>query len=415
MATHRDCVVIGAGQAGLATSYYLTEAGCDHVVLERDRVGERWRSERWDSFTLVTPNLMSSLPSFPYEGDDPDGFLTRNEVVAYLEAYVDRFDPPLKTGVEVLSVRQRGAGYTVDTTDDAYETTNVVVATGPFQRPRIPEFGAELPSSVRQLHTSRYRNPDQLDPGGVLVVGSGQSGVQIAKELHESGRDVYLSVGKAAKAPRRYRGRDIVSWMVAMGGFEATVASLDSPADRFAPNPYVSGTDGGQEIDLLELAADGMTLLGRAESVEGGRLVVADDLEENLRNAYRFYAGMLDQIDDLIETEGIDAPDPEFVPRDPESISVESVRELDLAAANVQTVIWATGFRFDFDWVEPATFDEYGYPVHDRGVTDTPGLYFFGLPWLHTGGSALLFGVGGDAKYVTDHILERLEQPTPNT
>lgn len=415
MTTHRDVIVIGAGQAGLATSYYLTEAGCDHLVIERGRVGERWRSERWDSFTLVTPNVMSGLPGFPYEGDDPDGFLTCDEVVAYLEAYVDRFDPPLVTGVDVVAVRQCDAGYTVETTDTTYETPNVVVATGPFQRPRIPEFGTELPSPIRQLHTSQYRNPDQLDPGGVLVVGSGQSGVQIAKELHESGRDVYLSVGEATKAPRRYRGRDIVRWMATMGGLTATVDSLDSPADRFAPNPYVSGKDGGQEIDLLDLAADGMTLLGRAEGVEDGRLVVAGDLEENLRNAYRFYAGMLEKIDELIETEGIDAPAPEFAPRDPEEVSVESVRELDPAAANVHTVIWATGFRFDFDWVEPATFDEYGYPVHDRGVTDTPGLYFLGLPWLHTGGSSLLFGVGGDAEYVTDHIVDRLEQSTPNT
>ena len=415
MTEHCDIVVIGAGQAGLATSYYLTEAGCNHVVLERDRVGERWRSERWDSFTLVTPNVMSRLPGFPYEGDDSDGFLTRDEVVEYLDAYVDRFDPPLRTGVEALAVRRHDAGYTVETTDTTYETTNVVVATGPFQRPRIPEFGAEFPSSVRQLHTSEYRNPDQLDSGGVLVVGSGQSGTQIATELHESGRDVYLSVGKAAKAPRRYRGKDIVRWMVALGGLEAVVDSLDSPADRFAPNPYVSGKDGGQEIDLIELAADGMTLLGRAERVEDGRLVVAGDLKENLRNAYRFYAGMLEKIDDLIETEGIDAPDPEFVPRNPEEISVERVRELDLEAANVRTVIWATGFQFDFDWVEPATFDEYGYPVHDRGVTDTPGLYFLGLPWLHTAGSSLLFGVGGDAEHVTDHILSRLEQTTPNT
>ena len=415
MTEYHDVVVIGAGQAGLATSYYLTEAGCDHVVLERDRVGERWRSERWDSFTLVTPNVMSRLPGFPYEGDDPDGFLARDEVVEYLEAFVDRFDPPLRTGVEVLAVRQHDAGYAVETTDTTYEAPNVVVATGPFQRPRVPEFGAEFPSSIEQLHTSEYRNPDQLDPGGVLVVGSGQSGTQIATELHESGRDVYLSVGKAAKAPRRYRGKDIVRWMVALGGLEAVVDSLDSPADRFAPNPYVSGKDGGQEIDLLDLAADGLTLLGRAEGTEKGVLIVAGDLEENLRNAYRFYAGMLGQIDDLIETEGIDAPDPEFVPRDPEAISVESVRELDLEAANVRTVVWATGFRFDFGWVEPATFDEYGYPVHDRGVTDTPGLYFLGLPWLHTAGSSLLFGIGGDAEHVADDILSRLEQAAPNT
>ena len=410
-----DVVVIGAGQAGLATSYYLTEADCDHVVLERDRIGERWRSERWDSFTLVTPNWMVDLPGFPYEGDDPEGFLSRDEVVAHLEAYVDRFDPPLRTGVDVTAVRRAGSGFVVETDDSTYEAANVVVATGPYQRPHVPSFGTEIPPSVRQIHTSQYRNPDQLQPGGVLVIGSAQSGAQVAQELHESGRDVYLSVSGALKGPRRYRGRDIVRWMVDLGLFDGTVDGLESPADRFASSIYVSGKAGGQEIDLLDLAADGMTLLGRAEGVEDGVLVVADDLEENLRNAYRFYAGLIGQIDDLVETDGIDAADPEFVPRDPEDISIESVRALDFEAANVRTVIWATGFRFDFGWVEPAILDEYGYPVHDRGVTDTPGLYFLGLPWLHTGSSSLLFGVGGDAEYVTDHILDRLEQPTPGT
>ena len=414
MTTHRDGV-IGGGQAGLATSYYLTEAGCDHVVLERDRIGERWRSEKWDSFTLVTPNWMTGLPGFPYEGDDPDGFLSREEVVAYLEAYVDRFDPPLQSGVEVKAVRRTDSGFTIETAGAPYETANVVIATGPFQQPRIPSVSADIPSFVRQLHTSRYVNPEQLPTDGVLVVGSAQSGAQIAQELHESGRDVYLSVSGAPKGPRRYRGKDIVDWMSDLGMFEKTVDDLESPAARFAPSIYVSGKDEGQEIDLLDLAADGMTLLGRTAGAEDGHLVFADDLEENLRNAYRFYAGLIEQIDEHIETAGVDAPEPEFRPTDPDDISVDGVRELDLEAANVRTVIWATGYGSDFSWVDPTTFDEYGYPIHDRGITEIPGLYFVGLPWLHSQGSSLLFGVGKDAKHITDHILDRLEQPTLRT
>ncbi|EMA46693.1 flavin-containing monooxygenase [Halococcus saccharolyticus] len=413
MTRHRDVVVIGGGQAGLATSYYLSEAGCDHLVLERDRVGERWRSEKWDSFTLVTPNWTNGLPGFPYEGDDPDGFLSREDVIAYLEAYVDRFDPPLQCGVEVMAVQRNDSGFTVETTDATYEAANVVVATGTFQQPRTPAFSADVPSFVRQVHTSRYGNPEQLPSGGVLVVGSGQSGAQIATELHESGRDVYLSVSGAPKAPRRYRGKDVVGWMVDMGGFDAPVDSLDSPADRFAPSVYVSGKDGGREIDLLDLAADGMMLLGRTEGIEGGRLVFANDLEENLHNAYRFYAGLIGQIDEHIEAGDIDAPEPEFVPPIPDDISVDSPRELDLETANVRTVIWATGYEFDFSWVEPATFDEYGYPVHDRGVTEVAGLYFVGLQWLHTQGSSLLFGVGDDAKHITEHVLSRLDRSSP--
>lgn len=408
-------VVVGGGQAGLATSYYLTRAGIDHVVLERDRIGERWRSERWDSFTLVTPNWATRLPGFPYEGDDPDGFSTREEVIEYLEAYVDHFDPPVRCGVEVTAVRSSGTGFTVATTGGTYETSNVVVATGTFQRPRIPAFAVELPSSVRQLHASRYENPDRLPAGGVLVVGSAQSGAQIARELHESGREVYLSVSSAPKAPRRYRGRDIVGWMVDVGSFETTVDELPSPADRFAPSAYGSGRNGGEEIDLLDLAAAGTTLLGRTEGVRARRLVFADDLEENLRHAYRFYTGLLERVDRHIETAGVDAPAPDLDLVDPDGISVDPPRNLDLEDANVRTVVWATGYDFDFEWVEPATVDEYGYPIHERGITGTPGLYFVGLLWLHTQGSSLLYGVGDDAEHVVADVVDRTTRLAPSS
>jgi putative flavoprotein involved in K+ transport len=402
-----DALVIGGGQAGLAASYHLTEADCEHVVLERDRVGERWRSEKWDSFTLVTPNWMNRLPGFPYRGDDPDGFLTREQVVAYLEDYVDHFDPPLRCGIEATSVRRNGSGFTVKTPAGSYEAANVVVATGTFQQPHVPEFSADVPSTVRQLHSSRYRTPDRLPPGAILVVGSGQSGTQITQELHEAGRDVYLSVSGAPKAPRRYRGRDFTRWLVDIG-LEETVDDLDSPGDRFAPHPYVSGKDGGREIDLLEMAEEGMTLLGRTDGVEGDRLLLADDLDESLRASYETYGELTGGIDRYIEGAGIDAPPPDVSHPDADDLSFDTVGDLDLESAGIRTIVWATGYRFDFSWVEPATFDEWGYPVHDRGVTDVPGLYFLGLHWLHTQASGLLVGVGEDAEHVSDHLLSRV-------
>lgn len=405
MPPKRAAVVIGGGQAGLAVSYHLTAADCDHVVLERDRIGERWRSEKWDSFTLVTPNWMNRLPGFPYDGDDPDGFLTRGEVVAYLEAYVDHFDPPVRCGVEATAVRRNGSGFVVETTAGAYEADNVVVATGTFQRPRIPDFSAAVPSSVRQLHSSRYRNPDRLPPGAVLVVGSGQSGAQIAQELHEAGRQVYLSVSGAPKAPRQYRGRDFTRWLVDIG-LEETVDDLDSPEERFAAHPYVTGKDRGGAIDLLAMADEGLTLLGRTVGVEDGRLQFADDAEANLRTGYEAYHELTGGIDRYIEQAGIDAPPPAPVPA-PEEITVEADTSLDLQTADVRTVVWATGYGFDFSWVEPARFDAWGYPEHERGVTAVDGLYFVGLHWLHTLTSGLFAGVGEDAEHVADHLLAR--------
>jgi putative flavoprotein involved in K+ transport len=406
MPPEREALVIGGGQAGLAVSYHLTVADCDHVVLERDRVGERWRSERWDSFTLVTPNWMNRLPGFPYRGDDPDGFLTREQVVTYLEDYVAHFDPPLRCGIEATAVRRDGSGFTVETTAGPYEAANVVVATGTFQRPRVPEFNAAVPSTVRQLHSSRYQSPDHLPPGAVLVVGSGQSGAQIAQELHEAGRDVYLSVSGGPKVPRRYRGRDFTRWLLEIG-LDETVEDLDSPAERFAPHPYVSGKDGGREIDLLDMAEEGMTLLGRTVSAADGRLHFADDLEDNLRAAFEAYRELTGGIDQYVEEAGVDAPPPTGSPPDVDDIAVDAIGVLDLESANVRTVVWATGYGFDFGWVEPATLDEWGYPVQDRGVTDVPGLYSVGLHWLHTQGSGLLVGVGEDAEHVADHLLAR--------
>lgn len=403
-----DVVVIGGGQAGLATSYCLIDADvqCDHVVLERGRVGERWRSEHWDSFTLVTQNWGNQLPGFTYEDcdripDDPEAFLTRAEIVDFLKAYADHFDPPLQSGVEVTSVERRGSGFAVKTSDGTAETANVVVATGNTHEPSVPSFADDLPSSVQGLHSSSYRNPDDLPPGAVLVVGSGQSGGQIATELHESGRDVYLSVGGSGKMPRRYRGKDIIRWLDAMG--RDTAEDLDSPALRFTPNAHFSG--GGTEIDLLALRDDGVTLLGRAAGVDEGSLLFADDLQENLRAAYQFYVGRLDDIDEYVDREGIDAPEPAIERPNPEDVTAETDRRLDLEAANVGTVLWATGFEFDYGWLDPVELDDQGFPVHERGVTETPGLYLVGMDFLYDRKSGFIRGVGRDARYIANHLV----------
>lgn len=410
MAEQRDVVVIGGGQAGLATSHCLTEAdvSCDHVVLERGGVGERWRSERWDSFTLVTQNWGNQLPGFTYADcdripDDPEAFLTREEIVDFLDAYADHVDPPLRTGVEVTGVDKRGSGFAVETSDGTWEADNVVVATGNAHDPSVPPFGDDLPSSIQQIHSSGYRNPDDLPPGAVLVVGSGQSGGQIATELHEHGRDVYLSVGGSGKMPRRYRGKDIIRWLDAMG--RDTVENLDDPALRFTPNAHFSGADGGSEIDLLVLRDEGVTLLGRAEGLDDGSLLFADDLAENLRGAYQFYIDRLDDIDAYVEAEHVDAPEPEIERPDPDAITTESDRRLDLEAADVGTVVWATGFEFDYGWL-PVDLDGQGFPVHERGVTTTPGLYLVGMDFLFDRKSGFIRGAGRDARYVAEHLVE---------
>lgn len=410
MPKQRDVVVVGGGQSGLATSYCLTDAetACDHVVLERGRIGERWRSESWDSFTLVTQNWGNHLPGFSYRDceripNDPEVFLTNDQVVDFLEAYADHFDAPVEAGVEVTSLQKEGSTFSVETSERTIEAENVVVTTGDTNTPNVPSFSDELPTSVRQLHSSSYRNPGELPLGGVLVVGSGQSGGQIAKELHARGRDVYLSVGGSGMMPRRYRGKDIIRWLDAMG--RDTVDDLDSPELRFTSNALFSGQDGGEEIDLLELRDDGMTLFGRAEGFDGGAVRFADDLEESLRASYQFYNDRLDDIDEYVEREGIDAPEPDLDRPDPTSISAESQRRLDLEEAGIGTVVWATGFDFDFSWL-PVERDDQGFPVHERGVTSTPGLYLVGMDFLYDRKSGFIRGVGRDAQYVVDHLIE---------
>ncbi len=406
MPEHVDTIVVGGGQAGLSVSYHLKQRGLEHVVFEQaERVAEVWRS-RWDSFTLITPNWMIRLPGAEYQGDEPDGFMPRDELVAYIEDYVAGFDPPLRFGYKVTSVEPAEAGYRVRTNQGEFSTANVVIATGMFQAPRLPAFSRNLSPDIRQLHSSEYRNPQALPDGAVLVVGSAQSGCQIAEELYQSGRKVYLSVSGAGRIPRRYRGKDATRWSEELGIANRTVDQLPSPKAKFGASLHASGKDGGHSINLHQFAGDGVVLLGHIQDAQGRRIALVPDLKENLAKADNIEADFVKLVDRYIESQGLDLP-PDPQPQLADGYEADEILELDLEAAGIQSVIWATGYSFDFSLVKRPVFDEDGFPVQQRGVSEFPGLYFVGLPFLHTIKSGLLAGVGDDAAHVVSTIAER--------
>jgi len=409
--SHHSVVVIGGGQAGLAMSYCLQQRGIEHVVLEKNRVGHEWREHRWDSFCLVTPNWQCRLPGFPYNGPDPHGFMLKDEIVRYLEDYVGFFGPPLHEGVAATRLQARAraganAGFDLSTTAGDCFAEQVVVATGGYHTPRIPRWAERLPETIAQLHSSQYRNPQSLAPGEVLVVGTGQSGCQIAEDLHLAGRRVHLAVGGAPRTARRYRGRDVVDWLEDMGYYSLPVHEHPlKERVRAKANHYVTGRDGGRDIDLRQRAREGMRLYGHVEAARGARLLLVLDLKKNLDQADAVAESIKTSIDKYIADRGIEAPlearyRPVWEP------SGENV-SLDLASSSITTVIWCTGFHSDYSWVDVPIFDGRGYPVHFRGVTAASGLYFLGLPWLYTWGSGRFSGVAVDADYLGDRIEER--------
>jgi putative flavoprotein involved in K+ transport len=409
MAESVNTIVIGAGQAGLSTSYFLKRQGVEHLVLEKEALGASWR-KRWDSFTLVTPNAMCNLPNFACNGD-PDGFLQRDGIVRYLEDFAATFEPPLRTGVCVTAVTPdpSGGGFTVKTDKGDYQCQNVVVATSIFQQPRIPAFASQLPRGVMQLHSDKYRNPAQLPDGAVLVVGSGQSGAQIMDELFMDGRQVYLSVSRAGGALRRYRGKDTFAWLRKLGIFEMSVHQLDSPAERFEAHNHVSGRDGGKTINLRRYGRNGVTLLGKVAGINGDCLYLADDLADNLNLADKTSRQLCEMLDKQIAAQGVEAPPPRVEELTPDTWQPSPTpRELSLSQAGINTVIWATGYRFDFSWIRGADLDEFGYPIQQQGVAPQPGLYFVGLHWLNKFKSGLLYGVAEDAEHVATHLRSRL-------
>jgi putative flavoprotein involved in K+ transport len=398
-----EVLVVGGGQAGLAMSEHLSASHVSHLVLERHRIAERWRTERWDSLVANGPAWHDRFPGLTFSGVDPDAFASKGQVADYFEAYAEQIDAPIRCGVEVLSVRrkERRATFRAETTDGTIEARYVVAATGPFQRPLIPPI---LPDDapVVQMHSSGYRNPSQLPDGAVLVVGAGSSGVQIADELLRAGRRVYLSVGRHERPPRRYRGRDFVWWLGVLGKWDAQTPPLGAEHVTIA----VSGADGGRTVDFRELDARGMVLVGSTASGDRETVQFATDLGENIARGDASYLSLLDEADAYATGAGLDLPEePEARQLGPlPSGAVDPLNELDLADAGVTTVIWATGFAIDYGWLEVDAFDATGRPRHQRGVSSQPGVYFLGLPWLSRRGSSFIWGVWHDARYLADHI-----------
>jgi putative flavoprotein involved in K+ transport len=411
-----ETLIIGGGQAGLSTSYCLSQARQPHLILEQaSQLADAWRNHRWDSFTLVTPNWQVRLPGNAYAGSDPDGYLSGAEVVNYLEQYAASFHAPIRFGIRVSKVTRGDADYIVRTDAGDFQATNVVIATGFFQKPKVPRFSASLPATMQQLHSGEYRNPSGLPAGAVLVVGSGQSGCQIAEELYQSGRKVYLSVGSSSgRAPRRYRGKDCMWWLEQNGFFNRTVDMLPSPKAKFAGNPHASGKAGGHTINLHQFVRDGVTLLGRITDAHGATIVLADDLKENLAKADKFEADLVVAIDRFIAENKLDAPE-ETLPQLRDGFDAKALATLDLEAAGVTCIVWAMGYAYDFSWIDLPVLDEDGYPVQRRGVTAFPGLYFVGLHWQYTAKSDLLFGVGDDAAYVAAQIAARGQREAGST
>jgi putative flavoprotein involved in K+ transport len=406
MLQHIDTIIVGGGQAGLSTSYYLKKQGRDHIIFEKaHQPAQVWRN-RWDSFTLITPNWMIRLPGAPYSGDNPDGFMSRDALVQYFEAYIEQYQLPVRFGVTVNSVEYLGDGYLVRTSEGDYKALNLVVACGLHQKPKVPPFSGNLSPNIHQLHSSQYKNPESLPPGAVLVVGSAQSGSQIAEELYQNGRKVFLSVSSAGRFPRRYRGRDANYWMEKMGYFARTVNDLKSPKDKFAPSGHGTGKDGGHTINLHQFAKDGVTLLGHVRDIRGEQILLAPDLKEDLARADQFELNFTKEVDAYIESEGLNIPE-ESLPKLTDGFDVDEILELDPERAGITKVIWATGYAFDFSWINLPVFDQDGFPIQDCGVSRFPGLYFVGMTFLCTGISGLLAGVGDDARHIAQTIQEQ--------
>ncbi|MCW1243872.1 NAD(P)/FAD-dependent oxidoreductase [Pseudomonas sp. SAICEU22] len=401
-----DTLVIGAGQAGVAMSEHLSRQGVPHLVVERNRIAEAWRTARWDSLVANGPAWHDRFPGLEFACLDPDAFASKDQVAEYFEAYARKFNAPIRTGVEVRKVERTVGrpGFTVDTSDGLIEATNVVVATGPFQRPVIPPIAPEI-ATVTQIHSAQYRNPAQLAEGAVLVVGAGSSGVQIADELQRAGKQVYLSVGAHDRPPRAYRNRDFCWWLGVLGEWDAEAVKPGKEHVTIA----VSGARGGHTVDFRRLAHEGITLVGLTRAFDGSVVSFESNLAENIARGDENYLALLDAADAYIERNGLDLPpEPEarrLLP-DPECMT-HPIQELDLAEAGVRTIIWATGYSVDYSWLNVDVLKADGKPRHQRGVSSEPGLYFVGLPWQSRRGSAFIWGVWHDARHITDHIVKQ--------
>jgi putative flavoprotein involved in K+ transport len=398
-----ETLIVGAGQAGVAMSEHLSNCSVPHLVLERHRVAERWRSERWDSLVANGPAWHDRFPGMEFSNIHPDVFAPKESVADYFVAYAKKIAAPIRCGVEVTEVRRQVGrpGFRVETSDGVIEANSVVAATGPFQRPTIPPLVSEV-SGVLQIHSNTYRNPEKLPEGAVLVVGAGSSGVQIADELMRSNKRVYLSVGPHDLPPRSYRGRDFVWWLGVLGKWEVAAPEPGTEHVTIA----VSGANGGQTVDFRRLAGQGMTLVGRTESFKDGVMHFASDLADNIARGNANTLSVLDEADAYVVRNGlnlVEEPEARKVEVDPQCVT-EPILALNLAQVGVSSIVWATGFAVDYSWLKVDAFDEQGKPKHERGVSVEPGVYFLGLPWLSRRGSSFIWGVWHDAKYLADQI-----------
>lgn len=402
---HHSVAIVGGGQAGLSLSHYLSERSIDHVVFEKHRAMHVWRTQRWDNFCLVTPNWQCRLPGHEYRGSEPHGFMRKDEIIEYLDGFKAAVNAPLREGVAVRRVAPRGqGGFAIDTSGGAFTADQVVVASGGYHVPIVPRMAERLPRHLLQLHSEQYRNAGALPEGAVLVVGAGQSGAQIAEDLHLAGRQVVLAVGAAPRCARFYRGKDVVDWLADMGYYDMSVHEHPlREGVRDNTNHYVTGRDGGRDIDLRKFALEGMQLYGALTDVDGaGTLKFEPNLAAVLDSADRTYNGINASIDKHIAERGLEAPPgqsyvPVWTPAAERS-------ELDLSASGISSVIWCIGFTPDFSWLDAPVFNGRGHPQHVRGVTRQEGLYFLGLPWLHTWGSGRFSGVARDALYLAERI-----------
>ncbi|CAI8761587.1 putative flavoprotein involved in K+ transport [Pseudomonas sp. IT-P12] len=412
---HYSVIVVGGGQAGLSASYYLQRENIDHLVLEKHSVTHTWRNQRWDAFSLVTPNWQCALPGYSYnddfKGTDPHGFMKKDEINQYLAGFVKKVNAPVREGVAVQRVIPRAeGGFQVHTSQGEFSADQVIVASGGYHTPIIPRLAERLPAELNQIHSEQYRNPQALPAGNVLVVGSGQSGAQIAEDLHLAGRKVYLAVGDAPRCARFYRGKDVVDWLAQMGYYDIGVDTHPlREGVRDNTNHYVTGRDGGRDIDLRHFAREGMRLFGRLDGLQGTRLQFANNLAQSLDSADAVYNRINASIDQYIEQHAIDAPPGERY--QPVWTPEQACDELDLEQEGITSIIWCIGFSPDFTWLEAPVFNGRGHPAHQRGVTAQPGLYFLGLPWLYTWGSGRFSGVAKDAQFLVDRISASRAEP----
>lgn len=401
-----ETLIIGGGQAGLAMSEHLSKRAASHLIVERHRIAERWRSERWDSLVANGPAWHDRFPTMTFTGIDPDSFATKDRIVDYFVAYAKQIAAPIRCGVEVKALHKKAdnSGFRAETSEGVIEATNVVVATGPFQRPLVPT-AVPADAGIAQIHSAAYRNPGQLREGAVLVIGAGSSGVQIADELVRAGRRVHLSVGPHNRPPRRYRGHDFVWWLGVLGEWDTKVVAPGTEHVTIA----VSGAKGGHTVDFRDLAARGIMLLGSAGNYKDGVMQFLPNLAKNIALGDANYLSMLKAADAYVAQKGLDFPEePEAhrIAPDPQCVT-DPVLQLNLEAAGITTVIWATGYALDFGWLKVEAFDEKGRPAHQQGVSIVPGLYFLGLAWLSRRASPFIWGVWHDAEYLAGHIAAR--------